>query len=826
MPTVRKLIDLVAPLSELPAELAGWQWVTEMLRAIPPHYTLQEPGSDWTTKGYQDPARAIAEAKRRVLSTPKLAPGQPPPEPWPDAPEGWRWNRRGAPAHLIAPDGWKTANYNDPQRALAEAQEHSAVERARWGLVAAGYDVQPQGMHWVVRLNGSDATVLKTAELLDLASSFPPAPPVKATPPHVSPGSSAEPLPLMDLISALEDHAAALPKPLPTDHRIPLPGLPERFPAPLDLLIAGRYQPRTRFDQEELDQLAASITEHGILTALKVFANERGQLELIAGERRLRAARQAGLAFVPVEVCSYSLRQIDEISTIDNLQRTDLSPIEEGTAYERMIREWGISEAELARRLGKNRGYIQQRRAIAGAAPEILQALDAEAITFSQARAIALAAPGEVKIQQQALKKMQEQIAGGRRITEREAQRIAETTATKVIKKKLEALGWKVSDTGSGVLVWSVGERPRLWTGAELLRAASEKLYPDGKAPRPRAILPAEKVLLDTFCLYRHDNYDGWVVLHGSYPDRWHFLAPEEVPTLCAELAPRYQAMVERYQAAGWTLTHGSGNNFTATSGQGRTERPWRWDGVEQLIADIEAGKIDAKPAPTPKGQVSVQATKIACGRCGKKTSDYRWRDSKQYCLDCTKLIEEEIAAIHARIRSEVAAILMPWLEAAPLDAARLLIASRPGRNIYHNHRVESARQIRAADSAALARAIVDWVATAACEDHAYPVYGQAVADVAAAADEVDTILALSARLSTVESWIASALHDSATLAEITLQRATVEAIGDDLQNLVDDDDTDDDIYEDMLHRIGAATEQLLALAEVGAAPKLAEVEA
>jgi ParB/RepB/Spo0J family partition protein len=757
-------------------------------------------------------------------ATSQLGPGQPAPAPWPDAPEGWRWSRRGAPAHLIAPDGWKTQNYNVPDRALAEAGQHIAVENARWRLVAAGYDVQPQGMHWVVRNNGSDATVLKTAELIDLANGVPtPVPPMQ-------PGSSDGTMPLLDLVSALETHAGALPTPLPRDQRILLPaGLPERLSAPLDLIVPGRYQPRTKFDQTSLDELAASIAEHGILTALKAFANERGQLELIAGERRLRAARQAGLPFVPIEICSYTLRQIDEISTIDNLQRDDLTPIEEGTAYERMIREWQISEAELARRLGKNRAYIQQRRAIADAAPEVIEALDKEQITFSQARAIAQAAPGQAKAQKAALTKLAELAKQGKRTTEAEARAAAEKVVLAQAKKDLTALGWTVSEPYGGFLIWAPSERPKQWTGAEMLEAIAAQRRPTGTAPA--ALTGAKKgdLLLPTLKIrYRlDDDYPPWIGLSEDYGQPTMFYAAAELAGQAEQITQDLAAMVARAAAAGWTLDVDTSSNyhtaFKFESTQGASHRVWGWSDAKKALDQIEAGKIKAEP----QRQTTVQSTTYPCARCQKQVSDYRWIEDAKYCQACVKPVEQEIAARTQRIHSEVASALSAWLSTAPADALRLVVAALPHRRTYNNERRQTAKEIRAADAPKLAGAILAWVAKAAEGDHEYPVHGQAVAaDESTAAGDDTPLLDLSERLAKIEAWIDQQADGSPSLDVIQLQRATLEQLADDLDQYAEDDDVSTAAFEDLARRIGQATLALITLAETGSAPELAEVAA
>jgi ParB family chromosome partitioning protein len=127
---------------------------------------------------------------------------------------------------------------------------------------------------------------------------------------------------------------------------------------PVAELQPGRYQPRQRFDTEELEALAASIRQKGILQPLLVREIEDGQFEIIAGERRWRAAQLAGLTEVPVLVKAFSDRESLEIAIIENIQRKDLSPLEEARSYRRLIDEFGYTQEEMGQTMGKSRSHI------------------------------------------------------------------------------------------------------------------------------------------------------------------------------------------------------------------------------------------------------------------------------------------------------------------------------------------------------------------------------------------------------------------------------------------------------------------------------------
>ena len=132
------------------------------------------------------------------------------------------------------------------------------------------------------------------------------------------------------------------------------------YPAkiPVELIRANRFQPRREFDEAALEELRESIARHGILQPLSVRAIGDGKYELIAGERRLRAARLAGLTHVPAVTHTASDEQMAEMALIENIQREDLNPIEEAYAYEQLLTKFRLSQEELARRVARSRSAI------------------------------------------------------------------------------------------------------------------------------------------------------------------------------------------------------------------------------------------------------------------------------------------------------------------------------------------------------------------------------------------------------------------------------------------------------------------------------------
>lgn len=123
------------------------------------------------------------------------------------------------------------------------------------------------------------------------------------------------------------------------------------------LIEPNQSQPRKKFDQEQMEELAESIKLHGVLQPLLVQKKD-GLYEIIAGERRWRAAKLAGLKEVPVVIRQYTPQESMEVALIENLQREDLNPIEEAKAYQRLIQEFGLKQEEIAAKVAKNRTTI------------------------------------------------------------------------------------------------------------------------------------------------------------------------------------------------------------------------------------------------------------------------------------------------------------------------------------------------------------------------------------------------------------------------------------------------------------------------------------
>ncbi len=154
---------------------------------------------------------------------------------------------------------------------------------------------------------------------------------------------------------------------------------------PIDRVEANPENPRVVFDEAALDELAASIREHGVLQPVLVRPHGPNQYQLVAGERRWRAARRAGLNAIPALVEELDDDVALEIAIIENLQREDLSPLEEASMYDRMIKDHGYSVRKLAQKLGKDKGYLENRLRLADAPQEIRDLVSVRKDTLSHA---------------------------------------------------------------------------------------------------------------------------------------------------------------------------------------------------------------------------------------------------------------------------------------------------------------------------------------------------------------------------------------------------------------------------------------------------------
>jgi ParB family transcriptional regulator, chromosome partitioning protein len=159
------------------------------------------------------------------------------------------------------------------------------------------------------------------------------------------------------------------------------------FYCEIELIRPNRFQPRLQFDDEELEALCRSIKEQGILQPLLVRDDNDG-FQLIAGERRLRAARKAGLTQVPVVIKRVNDSKLLELSIVENIQRANLNPMEEAEAYHRLIAEFNLTQDEAATRVGKSRSAVANFLRLRQLPEQIKASIQAGSVTMGHARAL------------------------------------------------------------------------------------------------------------------------------------------------------------------------------------------------------------------------------------------------------------------------------------------------------------------------------------------------------------------------------------------------------------------------------------------------------
>jgi ParB family chromosome partitioning protein len=157
---------------------------------------------------------------------------------------------------------------------------------------------------------------------------------------------------------------------------------------PLDQLRPNEEQPRETFDAEKLDELAQSIQANGLIQPITVRREANGMFTIIAGERRWRAARLAGLKEIPALIRSVEQNRVLELALIENLQREDLNPVETAAAFQRLVSEHGLSHEEIAERTGKDRSTITNFLRLLKLSPLVLNELTRGTISMGHARAL------------------------------------------------------------------------------------------------------------------------------------------------------------------------------------------------------------------------------------------------------------------------------------------------------------------------------------------------------------------------------------------------------------------------------------------------------
>ena len=170
---------------------------------------------------------------------------------------------------------------------------------------------------------------------------------------------------------------------------------------PISQVESCQNQPRKRFDEAALAELADSIREHGILQPLTVRKLSSGYYQIIAGERRWRAARLAGLREVPVVIIEADDRKAMELAMIENLQREDLNPMEEAQGFQTLVEKYGMTQEQAAQRVGKSRSAVANAMRLLRLSPALRRLVEEDKLSAGHARALL---PLEGKAQEQAAK--------------------------------------------------------------------------------------------------------------------------------------------------------------------------------------------------------------------------------------------------------------------------------------------------------------------------------------------------------------------------------------------------------------------------------------
>lgn len=191
-----------------------------------------------------------------------------------------------------------------------------------------------------------------------------------------------------------------------TDIAPPTDARPDLSPStvPIDLIDANPQQPRTSFRDGELDELAASLRRHGVIQpiVLRPAPGSTGRYQIVAGERRWRAAQRAGLHEMPAVVRALDDRQILELAIIENIQRVDLDPIEEARGYRQLVDSFDYTQAELSEVVGKSRSHVANMMRLLALPDQIVRLVRDGKLSAGHARAL-INAPDPISIAEQAV---------------------------------------------------------------------------------------------------------------------------------------------------------------------------------------------------------------------------------------------------------------------------------------------------------------------------------------------------------------------------------------------------------------------------------------
>jgi ParB family transcriptional regulator, chromosome partitioning protein len=240
---------------------------------------------------------------------------------------------------------------------------------------------------------------------------------------------------------------------LPTIKPAPLPDVPEVQHLSLDAIVPNRYQPRQTFSPQELAELAASLKQSGLLQPVLVRRKGDGMYELISGERRWRAAREAGLATIQAVIRNCSDEESILLALVENLQREDLNPMEIAKAYQRMMNEFGLTQDIIAQRVGCERSSIANIVRLLNLPVEVQQLIETDHLSAGHAKVIlGLASPAEqlrvahlVVARNLSVRETENILASGLSVRKRNTKELRRSAISDVEDRLQKRLGTKVS---------------------------------------------------------------------------------------------------------------------------------------------------------------------------------------------------------------------------------------------------------------------------------------------------------------------------------------------------------------------------------------------